>query len=105
MSDLHLEFHLRPVTGHSGPGYQVFDFPAAASNLALLGNIGLTTQPGLFEFFHRQLSRFERVFFVLGNHEGYNSTYASLLHLFYHVLTAHLGCCPRKSDTVYTLGG
>jgi hypothetical protein len=75
MSDLHLEFHLRPAMGHSGPGYQVFDFQVAATNLALLGNIGLTTQAGLFEFFHRQLARFERIFFVLGNHEGYNSSY------------------------------
>ncbi|KAF8577551.1 hypothetical protein K439DRAFT_1649058 [Ramaria rubella] len=75
MSDLHLEFHLRPATGHSGPGYQVFDFPVGANNLALLGNIGLTTQAGLFDFFHRQLLRFENIFFLLGNHEGYNSTY------------------------------
>lgn len=90
MSDLHLEFHLRPITGHSGPGYQVFDFPVSATNLALLGNIGLTTQPGLFEFFHRQLLRFDRIFFVLGNHEGYNSTYASALHLSHILLNVTL---------------
>lgn len=80
MSDVHLEFHIRPATGPSGPGYQVFDFPVSAPNLALLGNIGLTTQAGLFDFFLRQLHRFERIFFVLGNHEGYNSTYVSRRH-------------------------
>jgi len=78
MSDVHLEFHLRQESGNSAPGYQVFDFPVAAASLALLGNIGLTSQPGLFDFFHRQLRRFERIFFVLGNHEGYNTTYVSL---------------------------
>lgn len=76
MSDLHLEFHMQPKKGGpSGKGYDVFDFLVLAPNLALLGNIGIAAQAGLFEFFVRQVKRFERVFFVMGNHEGYNGTY------------------------------
>jgi len=86
MSDLHLQFHLRPASGApSGPGYDVFDFPAAAPNLALLGNIGIAAQAGLFDFFHKQLKRFERVFFLMGNHEGYNSSYVCPNPILHHI--------------------
>ncbi|KIJ31930.1 hypothetical protein M422DRAFT_61617 [Sphaerobolus stellatus SS14] len=78
MSNLHLQFHLRPANGaRSGPGYKVFDFPTMVPNLALLRNISIASQAGLFDFYHKQPKRFGRVFFVLGNNKGYNSTYAS----------------------------
>ncbi|KIM48703.1 hypothetical protein M413DRAFT_84237 [Hebeloma cylindrosporum] len=63
LSDLHLE-----VERGSTPPY-IFDFPVAAPNLALLGDIGWTRDDRLFEWLELQLSRFERVFFVIGNHE------------------------------------
>lgn len=63
LSDLHLE-----VERGSTPPY-TFDFPVTAPNLALLGDIGWTRDERLFEWLELQLSRFERVFFVIGNHE------------------------------------
>jgi len=45
-----------------------FDFPVTAPNLTLLGDIGWTRDERLFEWLELQLSRFERVFFVIGNH-------------------------------------
>jgi len=46
----------------------IFDFPVTAPKLALLGDIGSTRDERLFEWLELQLSRFERVFFVIGNH-------------------------------------
>ncbi|KZT53609.1 hypothetical protein CALCODRAFT_519956 [Calocera cornea HHB12733] len=63
MSDLHLE-----------TSQYNFDFPVAAENLALLGDIGNTVDAALFEWLDAQLRRFMRVFFVAGNHEAYRST-------------------------------
>ena len=62
MSDLHLETHA---------SYE-FDFPRAAPNLALLGDIGHIENDDFFQFLERQLRRFEVVFFLLGNHEPYH---------------------------------
>lgn len=73
MSDLHLEFKFS-VQGRTVEGYGVFDFPVSAPNLALLGDIGLAKHNGLYHFLERQLRRFERVFFVPGNHEYYGSS-------------------------------
>jgi hypothetical protein len=75
MSDIHLEFPFRQKDGSRGKGYTVFDFPKMAPNLALLGDIGLACEDGLFQFLERNLRRFERVFFVMGNHEGYGGSY------------------------------
>jgi hypothetical protein len=63
LSDLHLEVE----RGSTSP--YAFDFPVTALNLALLGDIGWTRDERLFEWLELQLSRFERVFFVIGNHE------------------------------------
>jgi hypothetical protein len=64
LSDLHLE-------GASTP----FTFPAHAPNLALLGDVGLSRTPDLFNFIRAQLLRFQKVFYVLGNHEPYHSSW------------------------------
>ena len=77
MSDLHLEFYFnRPGMG-SQPGYQVFECSPAAPVLALLGDIGLCKHDKLFSFLERQLKKYEKIFYVMGNHEGYQSTYVS----------------------------
>lgn len=66
LSDLHLE---------SPAAYDVFDIPPLAPYLALLGDIGIVKDDGLFSFLEIQLYRFENVYFLLGNHEPYNSTW------------------------------
>ena len=68
LSDLHLE---SPVA------YDVFDITPTAEYLALLGDIGYTKDAGLISFLRKQLPRFEIIFFVLGNHEPYHSSYAA----------------------------
>lgn len=69
LSDLHLEM--------ISSAYEMYDFAATAPNLALLGDIGLASQSaGLLAFLTRQLRRYERVFYVLGNHEPYHSSWA-----------------------------
>ena len=66
MSDLHLEF---------GSGYESFDIPPCAPYLCLLGDIGRAIDEKLFVFLERQLRAFKVVFFLLGNHEAYGSSY------------------------------
>ena len=44
--------------------------------LALLGDIGNVSDPWLFAFLDRQLQQFEIVFYLLGNHEPYGTTFA-----------------------------
>jgi hypothetical protein len=68
MSDLHLEF---------GKGYKKFQIPPCAPYLCLLGDIGRTVDERLFPFLERQLNAFKVVFFLLGNHEAYGSSYAA----------------------------
>lgn len=70
MSDLHLE------TPKSRPSYGEFTFDPVSPNLALLGDIGEAEHEELFDFLKSQLERFERVFFVLGNHEAYGMRHA-----------------------------
>ncbi|KZO94543.1 Ser/Thr protein phosphatase protein [Calocera viscosa TUFC12733] len=65
MSDVHLE-----------TSQYEFDFPVAAENLALLGDIGNTVDDALFKWLDVQLKQFERVFFLAGNHEAYRSNLA-----------------------------
>ena len=74
LSDLHLE------TPASRPTYSDFTFPATCPNLALLGDIGLANDERLFSFLEEQLLRFENVFYVLGNHEPYDSTLETTRH-------------------------
>jgi len=71
ISDLHLEIE-RP-SSQDQPLY-IYDFPVCAPNLALLGDIGWTRDERLFQWLEVQLSRFKKVFMVLGNHEPYAST-------------------------------
>jgi hypothetical protein len=65
VSDIHLE------TPKARPTYQSFSITSRAPNLVLLGDIGEVRHDGFFEFLDIQLQQFERVFFVLGNHEPY----------------------------------
>ena len=67
MSDLHLE---------APPAYDIYDIPARAPYLALLGDIGDSRMGGgLSNFLAEQLTKFEIVFFLLGNHEPYHSSW------------------------------
>lgn len=68
LSDLHLE-----IERGLSPLY-TYNFKPSALNLALLGDIGWTRDDRLFEWINLQLTRFERVFFVPGNHEPYGTT-------------------------------
>ncbi|KAM5464236.1 hypothetical protein MauCBS54593_007055 [Microsporum audouinii] len=67
LSDLHLE---------SPSGYDIFTIPPKAPHLALLGDIGNVRDKGFFPFIEAQLRQFRTVFFLLGNHEPYHSTWA-----------------------------
>ncbi|KAK2610067.1 hypothetical protein N8I77_003524 [Diaporthe amygdali] len=69
MSDLHLE------TPKFLPMYNDFRIEVRAQHLALLGDIGIANDDNLIDFLNRQLRQFEIVFYVLGNHEPYSSTY------------------------------
>lgn len=66
LSDLHLE---------SPSAYDIFDLPAKASHLALLGDVGNVRDGGFFPFIETQLRNFRTVFFLLGNHEPYYSSW------------------------------
>ena len=69
VSHLHLE---------TQAAYDVFKMSSnGAQYLALLGDIGQTKDPGLFEFPSERLLQFAIVFFVLGNHEPYHSSWPS----------------------------
>jgi hypothetical protein len=80
LSDLHLELP-RSSSNGSYTTYQ-YDFPVTAPNLALLGDIGCTVDPGLFEWLDIQLLRYELVLYVAGNHEPYRSTFVRRLSAF-----------------------
>ena len=71
VSDLHLE---TPLTT---PQYASFFLNVQAENLFLLVDIGHVLDAGLFQFLCRILeqNRGCRVFYVLGNHESYRTTY------------------------------
>lgn len=68
LSDLHLE---------SPAAYDVFEIAPTAEYLALLGDIGYTRDVGLLEFLRKHLGKFKIIFYVLGNHEAYHSSYAA----------------------------
>ena len=69
LSDLHLE------TPAARPTYGEFKVDRRSPHLALLGDIGNVVHSEFFEFLERQLEIFDTVFFVLGNHEPYGTTY------------------------------
>ncbi|CAG9977324.1 unnamed protein product, partial [Clonostachys byssicola] len=63
LSDLHLEV---------GSQYATYRFPVAAPFLLLAGDIGrLIDYDSYLEFLAAQVSRFDKVFLILGNHEFY----------------------------------
>jgi UDP-2,3-diacylglucosamine pyrophosphatase LpxH len=70
VSDLHLE------TPISKPAYLSFRLHVTGTHLFLLGDIGLVKDTGLFTFLRHLLDshRGTRVFYVLGNHEAYQTT-------------------------------
>ncbi|EKG16434.1 Metallo-dependent phosphatase [Macrophomina phaseolina MS6] len=68
LSDLHLE---------NPPAYDVFDVTPVAPHLALVGDIGDAEDDRLYAFLRRQLEQFQMVFFLLGNHEPYHSTWSA----------------------------
>ncbi|KAK3295272.1 Metallo-dependent phosphatase-like protein [Chaetomium fimeti] len=72
LSDLHLEV---------GQQYSTFTFPASAPFLILAGDIGrLIDFEGYRGFLESQVSRYKKVFLVLGNHEFYGLDYQSGLN-------------------------
>lgn len=67
LSDLHLEV---------GQQYSSYDFPASAPFLLLAGDIGrLIDYDEYLGFLNIQVSRYKKVFLVLGNHEFYGLDY------------------------------
>lgn len=88
MSDLHLELFF-PRSGSIGvqPGYTVFECTPSARVLALLGDIGLAAHGGLYDFLERQLHKYRHILYVIGNHEGYQSTYVSAFSLIIGVIS------------------
>ena len=93
MSDLHLELFF-PRSGSIGvrPGYAVFECIPSARVLALLGDIGLAAHGGLYDFLERQLHKYRHILYVIGNHEGYQSTYVSTSSLIIRVVSHSLSC-------------
>ena len=69
MSDLHLE------TPNARPSYDEFEIKPQCPCLALLGDIGNVSDPRHFGFLDRQLRQFELIFYLLGNHEPYGTTF------------------------------
>ena len=71
-SDLHIEYLLGKGNDWDSHGL----INPSAPNLALLGDIGLATQPALREqyqsFIEWCCSKFEKVLLLTGNHEYYN---------------------------------
>ncbi|CAG9956843.1 unnamed protein product [Clonostachys rosea f. rosea IK726] len=69
LSDLHLEV---------GSQYATYTFPVAAPFLLLVGDIGrLIDYDAYLEFLVTQVSRFDKVFLILGNHEFYGLEFQS----------------------------
>ena len=59
----------------NGSGYETFDIKPCAPYLALLGDIGNSRDTKLYEFLEKQLHQFQKVFFLLGNHEPYHTSF------------------------------
>ena len=68
MSALHLEYSFHGPGNSTIAGYDAFNCKPCAPVLALLGDVGLVSQYGLFVFLRRQL-----ILYVMGNHEFYYS--------------------------------
>lgn len=70
LSDLHLE---------SPKAYDAYEITPTAPHLALLGDIGCACDPDYCTFLAYQLKKFRIVFHVIGNHEPYGSSWASVI--------------------------
>jgi len=81
MSDLHLEFPFRSAEGHLVQGYEVFECIPSSPFIAFLGDIGLAAHGDLFDFLERQLSKYQKIFYVMGNHEYYGISIVSWMFL------------------------
>src|SRR5690242_18460127 len=68
LSDLHLE---------SPSAYDIFEVEPAAEYLALAGDTGRVKDAGLIAFLRKHLAKFKIIFFVIGNHEPYLSSWAT----------------------------
>jgi hypothetical protein len=68
LSDLHLE---------APKSYDTFEIIPIAPYLALIGDIGCAKDPEYLSFLERQLSKFQIVFLVPGNHEPFHSSWAA----------------------------
>lgn len=82
LSDLHLE---------APKSYDLFEVKPVAPYLALLGDIGYVKDPEYFIFLEHQLSSFQTVFLLFGNHESYHSDWKTAkqkLQTFYQEMTA-----------------
>ena len=77
MSDLHLE------TPKARPSYDEFEVQPQCPCLALLGDIGKVLDPRLFSFLDRQLQQFRVVFYLLGNHEPYGTSFPEAKAMLY----------------------
>lgn len=72
VSDLHLEMLNTTDISELLPLYHLKVNTGDKVYLALLGDIGNPFQPNLEEFLGKIKSRFDRIFYVPGNHEYYN---------------------------------
>lgn len=66
ISDLHLD---------ESNNYESFEIVPCAPYLALLGDIGNASDLRLYDFLEAQVKKFDVVFYVLGCHEAYNTTF------------------------------
>lgn len=69
LSDLHLE---------TPQAYEIFEIIPTAPHLALLGDIGCVKDTNYLDFIKNQLSNFQTVFLLIGNHEPYHSSWSSV---------------------------
>ena len=101
LSDLHLD-HPRPSSApeHAGIADTPFsyDFPVRAEILALLGDIGVTSDDRLFAYLRIQLTRYKLVFFLPGNHEPYGTTVVSKSQAYAESYKCHIAA--RTNRTV-----
>jgi hypothetical protein len=80
------------------PGYHVFECTPSARILALLGDIGLAVHGGLYDFLERQLHKYRHILYVIGNYEGYDSTYVRHFNIMRRAakLILRLGSCQSR---------
>lgn len=92
LSDLHLEV---------GQQYSSYEFPASAPFLLLGGDIGrLIDYDPYLKFLEKLVSRYEKVFLVLGNHEFYGLSYEAGI-----AQARRLSQEPSLADTLVLLHG